>query len=157
MFRLTAVYPAADGAKFDWDYYTTKHFDLVREECGPHGLVAAGAVQCVPGPDGSSPPYVAVANIDFESAEKFAAALATPKSTKLVTSDAPPTPSRLAPVARSAVTRRRSTGEAGSTGGAGAVAVKGSSTAASVGAGASTNSEAAVTIEMHAPTTTRSR
>ena len=74
MFRMTAFYPAREGAKFDWDYYTTKHFDLVREACGPHGLVAAGAVQCVPGPDGSSPPYVAVANIDFESAEKFAAA-----------------------------------------------------------------------------------
>ncbi|MCB9895905.1 MAG: EthD family reductase [Planctomycetes bacterium] len=73
MFRLTAVYPAKEGARFDWDYYKTRHFDLVRETCAPHGLVGAGAVQCVPGPDGSPAPYVAVATIDFESAEKFAA------------------------------------------------------------------------------------
>ncbi|MEZ5993095.1 MAG: EthD family reductase [Planctomycetota bacterium] len=76
MFRLTAVYPATEGARFDWDYYTTKHFDIIRESCGPHGLVTASAQQCVPGPDGSAPPFVAVAHIDFESAEKFQAAFA---------------------------------------------------------------------------------
>lgn len=76
MFRMTAVYPAADGAEFNWDYYTSKHFDIVRETCGPHGLIAASAQQCMPGPDGSASPYVAVATLDFESAEKFQAAFA---------------------------------------------------------------------------------
>ena len=73
MFRMHAVYPATEDAKFDWDYYKTKHFDLVKETLKDHGLVAAGASECVPGPDGSPSPYVAVATIDFESAEKFAA------------------------------------------------------------------------------------
>jgi uncharacterized protein (TIGR02118 family) len=74
---MTVVYPAKDAAKFDWDYYTTKHFELVGQTLKDHGMVAAAAQQCAPGPDGASPPYVAVATIDFESAEKFQAAFPT--------------------------------------------------------------------------------
>ena len=72
MFRLHAVYPAHEGAKFDWDYYSTKHFALVQEHCTPHGLVSSSASQCMPGPDGSAPANVCVATLDFESAERFA-------------------------------------------------------------------------------------
>ena len=76
MFRMTAFYPAREGAKFDWDYYTTKHFQLVQELCRPNGLVASSAQQCVPGPDGGPPPHVAIATMDFESPEAFQEAFA---------------------------------------------------------------------------------
>jgi uncharacterized protein (TIGR02118 family) len=34
MLRLTVLYPAGDGATFDWDYYTSQHMALVQDKFG---------------------------------------------------------------------------------------------------------------------------
>ena len=34
MIRLTIMYPDAEDAYFDMDYYTNKHIAMVREKCG---------------------------------------------------------------------------------------------------------------------------
>lgn len=71
MFRMHAVYPNGPEAKFDFDYYSNEHMKLVHEKLSPFGLKGASFQQCAPNPDGSPAAYVAVAMIDFESAEKF--------------------------------------------------------------------------------------
>ena len=34
MIRVSVLYPSKEGSKFDWDYYTTTHMDLVRNRLG---------------------------------------------------------------------------------------------------------------------------
>jgi uncharacterized protein (TIGR02118 family) len=36
MLRMTVLYPNADDASFDWDYYDEHHMALVQERFGPH-------------------------------------------------------------------------------------------------------------------------
>ena len=39
MIRLSVMYPATPGSKFDWDYYLGKHLELSRWLLTPRGLV----------------------------------------------------------------------------------------------------------------------
>ena len=39
MIRVTVSYPAKEGARFDHDYYRTKHRQLILDKLGHHGLV----------------------------------------------------------------------------------------------------------------------
>lgn len=36
MLRMTVLYPNADDATFDWDYYNAEHMSLLDERFGPH-------------------------------------------------------------------------------------------------------------------------
>lgn len=75
MINLDVLYPHKDGARFDLDYYLTKHMPLVRERCGAaakgmsveHGL-AGGA------PD-SPPAFVVVTRIGFDSVAELQSVL----------------------------------------------------------------------------------
>src|SRR5688572_27716917 len=64
MIRVSVLYPKTEGARFDHDYYATKHMPLVKSELGD-GLVKAEFDKCVDGP------YVAVAHLFFDSMESF--------------------------------------------------------------------------------------
>ncbi|MCA8917294.1 MAG: EthD family reductase [Planctomycetes bacterium] len=76
MFRMHAVFPAGEGATFDWDSYVKNHLPLAREKMKPHGLISINAQRCAPGPDGAQPTNLAIVTINFESAERFNAAFA---------------------------------------------------------------------------------
>jgi len=77
MIRLTVSYPSAPGARFDFDYYTTKHLELVRDRMRESSLESVAVEKGVSGgaPD-SAAPFVCVATMTFRDAARFQAAWA---------------------------------------------------------------------------------
>jgi len=74
MIDVTVLYPNEDGARFDFEYWTTKHFPLLRELLG-EALLSATAERGLSGPmPGSEPAFVAAAHLRFASQEAFLAA-----------------------------------------------------------------------------------
>jgi uncharacterized protein (TIGR02118 family) len=72
MIRVSVFYPAT-GEAFDHDYYGDRHMPMLREKLGD-ALLASSAQKGVSDGMGGDPPFVAVAHLDFESAEAFQAA-----------------------------------------------------------------------------------
>jgi len=71
MIKVSVLYPQADGASFDMDYYCNSHMPMVREKLGDacknsaiDGGLAGGA------PD-APPTYVAMGHLYFDSLEDF--------------------------------------------------------------------------------------
>ena len=79
MIKVSVLYPAAEGATFDHDYYRDHHVPLAVRTWGLDGA------EIDKGMDG---PYVAAVHFRFESAEAMTAALSVPGS-KDVTADVP--------------------------------------------------------------------
>lgn len=71
MIRVSVFYPNEDGARFDMDYYRTRHIPLVREKWGPLGLVRAEIDRGLGGGAGEAPMYLAAAHLYFENVETF--------------------------------------------------------------------------------------
>jgi uncharacterized protein (TIGR02118 family) len=71
MFKFSVMYPFEKGARFDFDYYRTKHMDLVQKQLRPFGLVKVEIDKGVPGRGDVPPPYVCVGNLYFSSREGF--------------------------------------------------------------------------------------
>jgi uncharacterized protein (TIGR02118 family) len=71
MIKVTVLYPNGSGAKFDMNYYVTKHMPLVRERCTPEcrSIAAEGGVGG--GAPGSPAPYIAVGHLTFDSVAAF--------------------------------------------------------------------------------------
>jgi uncharacterized protein (TIGR02118 family) len=63
------MYPAGDGVTFDFDYYRTKHMEIVKKS---GGVVRTEVDQAVNGP------YIAIGHFYFESAEALEAASNAP-------------------------------------------------------------------------------
>jgi uncharacterized protein (TIGR02118 family) len=76
MFRMHVVFPASEGATFDWDRYVNEHLPLAREKLTPHGLLRINAQRCAQGPDGQAPAHLAIVTLDFETADGFREAFA---------------------------------------------------------------------------------
>lgn len=71
MIRVNVMYPATEGSKFDWDYYTGKHIPMVQERLGD-ALKGATLEQGVGGAAPGTPPvYAAMAHLTFDSVEAF--------------------------------------------------------------------------------------
>ena len=69
MVRVTAFYAHDEGAHFDWEYYVNKHLPLVRGLLGEK-LLGMQVTRGLMGLSAGLPPmYVAMAQLDFESAE----------------------------------------------------------------------------------------
>ena len=68
MIRLTVLYPAAEGATFDHDYYREKHVPLCVQTWGLDGAEIDRGI------DG---PYVAAVHFKFTSLEALQAAMAS--------------------------------------------------------------------------------
>jgi len=71
MIKLTVMYPNSADLKFDKEYYTTKHSQLLSELLGD--AIKASDINI--GISGASPeqaaPYVLITNLVFESMETF--------------------------------------------------------------------------------------
>lgn len=77
MVRISVMYPAGEGKKFDFDYYANKHMKLVRERWGGMGLTKTEVDRGVAGgAPGAPAPYVAVGHVYFGSLEQFQKAAA---------------------------------------------------------------------------------
>jgi uncharacterized protein (TIGR02118 family) len=76
MIRLSVMYPNGNGSSFDWDYYTTTHFDLVKKYLAKRGLLKTEVDRGVSGfPPGSPAPYHAIGHLFFSTLEELANAL----------------------------------------------------------------------------------
>jgi uncharacterized protein (TIGR02118 family) len=77
MIKVSVFYPASEGARFDVDYYCTKHMPLVQQRMGAalkgvrvdHGL--SGAAPGLP------PVFIAIGHFLYDSREAFQAGFAT--------------------------------------------------------------------------------
>lgn len=74
MIRVSVLYPKKDGARFDWAYYIGTHVPLVGRKLGP-ALKSVAIEQGIgAGSPGSPAPFVAIANLTFDSVPAFEAA-----------------------------------------------------------------------------------
>ena len=74
MIRMSVLYPASDGHKFDMDYYLRTHIPLFRNRMGA-AMKDIRVEQGVNGPmPGSPAPFVAMVHATFDSAEALQAA-----------------------------------------------------------------------------------
>jgi len=68
VIKLTVMYPDAEDAYFDMDYYINKHIAMVQEKCAP-AVRSCTVEQGVGGPDGVC--YRVIAGITVDSMEDF--------------------------------------------------------------------------------------
>jgi len=67
------------GARFDQDYYVSKHLPLAGTVFGPHGLKNVEIMRVTATPDGSKPPYQLIFSAYFESAAGLQNAMQSPQ------------------------------------------------------------------------------
>ena len=71
MFKVSVMYPNQEGARFDVNYYCTKHMDLVRKHLQPFGLVRTEVLKGVGGTAGQPAPYICIGSLYFETADGY--------------------------------------------------------------------------------------
>lgn len=71
MIKVSVLYPNAEGKKFNMDYYCTKHAELVIGLLGDALKGASIESGLGGGTPGSPAPFVAMANMYFNSMENF--------------------------------------------------------------------------------------
>jgi uncharacterized protein (TIGR02118 family) len=76
MIRLSVMYPATPGSRFDWNYYLGQHLELSRKLLSSRGLVRTEIDKGIGSlPPGAPPPYHAVGHLFFRSMAEMASAL----------------------------------------------------------------------------------
>ena len=76
MIRLSVMYPASPGSRFDWDYYLGAHLKLAHRLLDSRGLVRIEIDRGVGSfPPGAPAPYHAVGHLFFNSMAELGAAL----------------------------------------------------------------------------------
>ncbi len=73
---ILVLYPDNEGARFDLDYYMTKHMPLVGEKFTPFGLKQWRVMRSAGTLDGGRSVYRMAAVLEFGSADQFRAAAA---------------------------------------------------------------------------------
>ena len=72
---ITVLYENVEDATFDLGYYMAKHMPLVEEKFKPFGI-KGWRVKAVGTPSGGTPLYNIIANLEFDAADQFRAAVA---------------------------------------------------------------------------------
>ena len=76
MIRLSVMYPATPGSRFDWDYYLGHHLELSRRLLSDKGLVRIEIDRGIGGfPPGAPPPYHGVGHLFFRTLAEMESAL----------------------------------------------------------------------------------
>ncbi len=71
MIKVSVLYPYQEGSRFDMDYYSTTHKNLVIEKLGP-ACKQIAIEQGLAGGDPDSPPlYTAMGHLYFDSLATF--------------------------------------------------------------------------------------
>jgi uncharacterized protein (TIGR02118 family) len=73
---ITVLYDNTDDATFDLAYYMATHMPLVDAKFKPFGLKGWRVLKAVGTPTGETPRYSIIANLEFDAAEQFKAAVA---------------------------------------------------------------------------------
>jgi uncharacterized protein (TIGR02118 family) len=76
MIRISIMYPATPGSRFNWDYYLGPHLELARRLLGSRGLVRTEIDRGLAGfPPGTPAPYHAVGHLFFHTLAEMESAL----------------------------------------------------------------------------------
>ena len=76
MVRLSVMYPATPGSRFDWDYYLGPHLELAHRLLDPLGLQKIEVDRGLGSfPPGAPPPFHAVGHLFFRSLADLQTAL----------------------------------------------------------------------------------
>ena len=68
MIKVSLLYPAEEGKKFDMDYYANKHMPLVHERLDFVGLIRSEIESGISSADPSAPaPFVAIGTLYFNT------------------------------------------------------------------------------------------
>ena len=73
---ITVLYENVEDATFDLGYYMAKHMPLVEEKFKPFGIKGWRVLKAVGTPFGGKPLYSIIANLEFDTAGQFRAAVA---------------------------------------------------------------------------------
>jgi uncharacterized protein (TIGR02118 family) len=77
MIRLSVMYPAPPGSRFDWDYYLGPHLELAHRLLDPRGLIRIEIDKGLGSfPPGTPAPYHAVGHLFFHTIADMQNALA---------------------------------------------------------------------------------
>jgi uncharacterized protein (TIGR02118 family) len=77
MIRISVMYPATPGSRFDWNYYLGPHRDLAGRLLSGRGLIRTEIDRGLGGfPPGAPPPYHAVGHLFFRTMAEMESALA---------------------------------------------------------------------------------
>jgi uncharacterized protein (TIGR02118 family) len=77
MIRLSVMYPASPGSRFDWNYYLGQHRELANRLLSTRGLVRTEIDKGIGGfPPGSPPVYHAIGHLFFRTLAELQSALA---------------------------------------------------------------------------------
>jgi uncharacterized protein (TIGR02118 family) len=71
MIKVSVMYPYEKGAKFDFEYYRTKHMDLVHKNLKSYGLIKTEADRGISGGGDAPPPYVCVGHLYFATRDGY--------------------------------------------------------------------------------------
>ena len=74
MIKVSVLYPNKPGARFDHEYYKSRHMPLVKERMGDACLYYTVEKGLAGGEPGSPPTYIASCQIVCESPDAFVAA-----------------------------------------------------------------------------------
>ncbi|WP_202925360.1 EthD family reductase [Mucilaginibacter sp. 14171R-50] len=71
MIKVTIVYPNGEGKTFDMNYYTTKHFPMLRRLFGDAMKATAIDKGIAGGAPGAAAPYAAIGYLYFDNIAAF--------------------------------------------------------------------------------------
>jgi uncharacterized protein (TIGR02118 family) len=74
MVKVSVLYPNAADARFDMDYYLTRHMPMVKQKLGAACKGMAVEQGIAGGAPGQPAAYIAMGHVYFDSAEAFQAA-----------------------------------------------------------------------------------
>jgi uncharacterized protein (TIGR02118 family) len=87
VIKVSVMYPYRTNAKFDMDYYCDSHMPLVQRELKPALKGLAVDKGLAGGAPGSTPTYLAVGHLLFDSVQEYEAAFA--RNGEAILSDIP--------------------------------------------------------------------
>ena len=71
MIKVSLLYAAEDGKKFDMEYYINNHIPLVHQRLDPAGLIRSEVERGISSADPSAPaPFVAISVFYFNTADE---------------------------------------------------------------------------------------
>ena len=77
MIRVSVLYPNKPDAKFDHDYYASRHMKMVNEKLSPMGMIKCEIDKGICGMTPDSPaPYAAIGYLIFNSIDELQKAMA---------------------------------------------------------------------------------
>jgi uncharacterized protein (TIGR02118 family) len=72
MYKVSVMYPNAEDAVFDFEYYQDNHMKRVEELFKPYGLIKTSVDKGI----GDMSPYLCIGNLYFETSDGYSKATA---------------------------------------------------------------------------------